>query len=681
MKNDELLQLCLTKLERGDSPDCKYPDKKGEYWTRCPFHPDDHVSNFSVSVRGYKCFACGARGKLLKLAKHFGVEAPETRTDSADMAALSFTLEEYASAKRLPVDFLAGLGLETIHIKRKPALKLPYYDESGTEASVRFRFTIQKTKQDNRFRWRTGSKTMLYGLWRLQEAKAAGYVLAVEGESDCHTLWYHGIPAVGVPGATNWRKEWSDYLSGLAVYAWQEPGEAGQKFTEKLGESIPGAFVIAAPDGRKDISEAHILDDDVPALVRRLMSQARRFSDIKAEILSKEAQAAKAQAGSLLNCSVLEELGRLLPALGLVGEDKNAKLLYLALTSRLLDKPVNIVLKGPSSAGKSFTVETVLKTFPASAFYALSSMSDKALAYSQEPLSHRFLVLHEAAGLSSDFGTYLLRTLLSERCIRYETVEKGPDGLQPRLIERQGPTGVVITTTWSSLHPENETRMLSLTVQDTPRQTAAILAALADRANGKQPAEVDLSAWHGLQTWLELAGNRDVTIPFAHDLAARANAKAVRLRRDFGAILNLIRTHAILHQAQRQKDEYGRIIATLADYAAVYDLVIDAINEGARATVSKTQRETVEAVRQCLQENADKPAGLVQVAEKLGIDKSSASRRIRVAVENGYLVNQEDKKGKPARLTMGDPLPAETPVLPAPAELETVEEGLLEIEF
>ena len=122
-----------------------------------------------------------------------------------------------------------------------------------------------------------------------------------------------------------------------------------------------------------------------------------------------------------------------------MGEDRTVKLLYLAVTSRLLRKPASAAGEGTVSGGKSFTVETVLKAFPATAYYALSSMSERALAYSEEPLKHRMLVLFEAAGMTGDFGTYLIRTLLSEGCIRYETVEKTGEGLKPRLIEREGP--------------------------------------------------------------------------------------------------------------------------------------------------------------------------------------------------------------------------------------------------
>ncbi len=68
-----LLRECLAKLDRGDAPDARYPDQKGEYWTLCPFHADGHASNFSVSERGYKCFSCGAQGSLRDLADKLGV--------------------------------------------------------------------------------------------------------------------------------------------------------------------------------------------------------------------------------------------------------------------------------------------------------------------------------------------------------------------------------------------------------------------------------------------------------------------------------------------------------------------------------------------------------------------------------------------------------------------------------
>ena len=165
----------------------------------------------------------------------------------------------------------------------------------------------------------------------------------------------------------------------------------------------------------------------------------------------------------------------------MVGEERIIKLIYLAATSRLLLRIVSIVVKGPSSGGKSFIVETVLRFFPPEAFYVLTAMSERALAYGEEPLAHRIIVLYEAAGLTGDFGTYLVRSLLSEGRICYDTVEKTKEGLKARRIEREGPTGLITTTTAVGLHPENETRLLSVTVTDTPEQTKLIMRAQAGR--------------------------------------------------------------------------------------------------------------------------------------------------------------------------------------------------------
>lgn len=658
------LDMILPHLDRGSDPHkSKWPDGNGEFWALCPFHRDHIVGNFSVSERGYTCFSCGAAGGLKKLAEHLGVELCEYGASPTTEPA-GLTVAAYAQAKLLPVAFLADkFSLTDIKLNGRPAVRMCYLSADGAELAVRRRIAMT----GDRFRWRSGDRLDLYGLWLPYRTKSD--VILVEGESDTHTLWYYDIPALGVPGANNWKATWAENVAGLTVYAWREPGEAGGAFIAKIGADIPEVRVIAAPAEYKDVSAAHIAGADVPDLVAKLKAAARPFRELAAEHRSAAAQAAEHTAAGLLRLpSILDEFSRATELLGLVGEDRNARLLYLALVTRLLERPVSVAVKGPSSGGKSFTVETVLRFIPASAFYALSSMSERALAYSEEPLVHRFLVLYEAAGLTGDFASYLIRTLLSEGCIRYETVEKTPDGMKPKLIERAGPTGLLVTTTWASLHPENETRLLSLTVRDDRDQTRGVLHALADRVNGAEPATVDLAPWHALQTWLETAGLRNVTIPFAHELAQRADPRAVRLRRDFAAMLSLIRAHAILHQQTRERDARGRIVATLSDYAAVHALVFDAISQGVQASVSKATRETVGAVAE-IETATGLPASVTKLAERLGIDKSAASRRVTVAIRDGYLVNSEDKKGRPAKLTAGEPLPADVAVLPAPEDL------------
>jgi hypothetical protein len=177
---------------------------------------------------------------------------------------------------------------------------------------------------------------------------------------------------------------------------------------------------------------------------------------------------------------------------------------------------------------------------------------------------------------------------------------------------------------------------------------------------------VDLSAWIALQEWLALTDNR-VVIPYAEALAEKIPPIAVRLRRDFGQLLTLVRAHALLHQATRDRGEDGRIIATIQDYSAVRELVVDAIEEGVGATVSPSVRETVQAVA-FLANPERREVSLPEVARALRLDKSAASRRVAVAIRLGYLENREDRKGRPARLVIGESLPDSQPVLP-PAEV------------
>jgi hypothetical protein len=662
----------------------------GGYKALCPAH-DDHEPSLSVAKGDdgralLHCFAgcspeevTGALGlKMDELFSRDGHKAqergaPVPQTCDATPEPPSCTLEGYAEAKRLPVGFLRRLGLSQIAYAGRPAVRVPYFGESGEEGAVRLRLALEKSpERDDRFRWRKGSKPALYGLWRMGRIREAGYVVLVEGESDCHTLWYHGIHALGIPGANNWKQEWSERLDGIPkVYAVVEPDEGGAALEEKLtASSVRERLRLVELGEAKDASALYLADPErFKENLRAAFGRAVLWADLE------RAEADARVRGAWEACRTLAHEGRVLDSFadalrrsGVAGESRVAKLLYLALTSRLLDRPVSVAVKGPSSGGKSYLTENVLRFFPDSAYHALTAMSERTLAYSEEPIKHRFLVIYEAEGMASDFATYLMRSLLSEGKVRYETVESTRDGIRPRLIEREGPTGLIVTTTAVRLHPENETRLISLTVADTQEQTKDVLAAIArEAAEGANP-----TPWHALQEWLESpAAERRVTIPYAPALAELVPPVAVRLRRDFGAVLALVRAHAILHQANRERDRSGRIVASLDDYEAVRELVCDLISEGVEASVPKTVRETVRVVERLLEDNDDEPVATAAVARELKLDKSAALRRVRTAIDRGHLKNMEDRRGRPARLVLGDPLSEEADILPKPERLHT----------
>ncbi len=263
--SDGLLRVVLAKLDRGDAPKHKWPDAKGEYWALCPFHPDRHATNFSVSAKGYHCFACGASGTLAQLADRLDV-------GRVKRAPPNLTVSSYAQAKRLPVRFLKKLGLAERRTPSGVYVEIPYRDEDGKVVAIRRRYAMEGRKQ---FAWKRRSKMTLYGLWRLPQIREVGWVLLVEGESDCHTAWLYGLPALGVPGASMWRKQWARYVAGLRVYLWQEPDQGGELLARRLRATLPEIRILKPPAGIKDLAEAHLKGEDVPALVKRLRARAK----------------------------------------------------------------------------------------------------------------------------------------------------------------------------------------------------------------------------------------------------------------------------------------------------------------------------------------------------------------------------------------------------------------------
>ena len=640
----------------------------GSWMARCPAHTDSSPSLSLTEKDGIilvHCHAgCSQQAVIAALRAEELWPEPPPPASARNGAMPGLTLDEYANAKGLDVTFLAdGLGLYDDRYAGAPAVAIPYRDYAGEGVAFRYRLALEGP---DRFRWRKGDKPILYGVDRLPDG---GTIALVEGESDAQTLWQHGIAAVAVPGANQWndRRDASLLEKYEAIYTVIENDAGGDALARALANSrLAGRIKVVSAGRFKDASALYLSDPKAfEDRWNQIVGKALPLKDAMEDRHRRER--AVLRRASFPDLAVEEDIlgkfGQALEAAGVVGVQHHAKLLYLAVTSRLLRRPVSVAVKGPSSGGKSFLVESVLKFFPSEAYFALTAMSDRALAYFSESLRHRMLVLYEAAGVTGEHATYFIRSLLSEGHIRYSVPQPvPPDGhLETRTIEIEGPTGLLITTTAVKLHAENETRLISMTVEDTPQQTQAIMLAQATGIAGS----VDYQPWYDLQMWLS-NGSLQVVIPFAKALANMIPATSVRLRRDFPALLELIKAHALLHQERHEK-RAGAVIAELGDYAAVYDLLADYIQQGVEAAVPGHVRALVKAVAEL--GDGRHGAALPALAKYMEVDKSSAMRRARAAQNLGFVKNLEDRRGQPARYVLDNQMPDDVPVLPPPGAL------------
>jgi len=335
------------------------------------------------------------------------------------------------------------------------------------------------------------------------------------------------------------------------------------------------------------------------------------------------------------------------------GEEQNAKLLYLVATSRLFGKCMNAAIKGPSSAGKSEIRRQVLEFFPPEEVVSFTTLSEKALLYYDGDFAHKILSMGEASGVEEQtLQDYLLRELISEGRLRYPVVQKvGGQSLVTVTIEKNGPVAFLVTTTKAALHPENETRMLSLEIDDSEMQTMIVLDKVAEIVGlNFERAAVDFEPWRDFQRWLG-AGNCNVIVPFAKTLGKLIPPRSVRLRRDFSQILLAIKAHALLHRYRRPIDDRGQIVANIAeDYATVADLMGGIVAEASGTSIPKEMQQTIDAVGKATAGlAANEGATADKIAKLLRLDKSSAWRRLGKAVSKGFIANLESKRGQPGR--------------------------------
>jgi hypothetical protein len=249
---------------------------------------------------------------------------------------------------------------------------------------------------------------------------------------------------------------------------------------------------------------------------------------------------------------------------GLVGEKKNAKVVFLAAISAKLQKPSNVSVAGGSSAGKNHLTGTVARFIPDENKKILTGMSPKVLMHSgEDEYQHKAVFIAEYEGVAG--ADYAIRTMQSEQTIEWEYVESSNHGLAKKTKRVKGPAAFIQATTRATLHPENETRLLFVQMDESEAQTRAINERQALEAEKRLPVRAaDLfSRWHEFLLSLK---REPVRILFARQLAQHLPGDRIRSRRDFPKLIGLIEASAFLHQHQRPRDGEGNIVASDADY-------------------------------------------------------------------------------------------------------------------
>ena len=276
---------------------------------------------------------------------------------------------------------------------------------------------------------------------------------------------------------------------------------------------------------------------------------------------------------------------------GVVGEQTNKLVGYLAAVSRKLDEPLAIIIQSTSAAGKSVLMDAVLAMMPEEERVQYSAMTGQSLFYMGEAnLKHKILAIAEEEGAHQ--AAYALKLLQSEGQLTIASTGKDPDSGKHITHEYkvEGPVMIFLTTTAIDIDEELMNRCLVLTVDENREQTRAIhqlqrKKRTLEGLRRKQEKKHLLALHHNAQRLLRPLA---IVNPYAEQLTF-LDART-RTRRDHEKYLTLIDSIALLHQYQRQ-------IKTMTDQEQVIEYIevnladIEAANKLAHEVLGRSLDE------------------------------------------------------------------------------------------
>jgi DNA primase len=237
---------------------------------------------------------------------------------------------------------------------------------------------------------------------------------------------------------------------------------------------------------------------------------------------------------------------------GVVGEQTNTLVGYLAAVSRKLDNPLAVIIQSTSAAGKSSLMNAVLAMMPEEERIQYSAMTGQSLFYMGETdLKHKILAIAEEEG--AEQASYALKLLQSEGELTIASTGKDSNGnLVTQEYRVEGPVMLFSTTTAIDIDEELLNRCIVLSVNESREQTKLIheLQRQRETLEGlllNEDRQHILQCHRNAQRLLKPV---KVVNPYAKQLTFIDHQ--TRTRRDHMKYLSLMKSIAVLHQYQRE---------------------------------------------------------------------------------------------------------------------------------
>lgn len=325
--------------------------------------------------------------------------------------------------------------------------------------------------------------------------------------------------------------------------------------------------------------------------------------------------------------NLINEIDKHIEASGIVGETTNRKMLYVIASTYKMPNQLHALVQGTSGSGKTHLINAIASLMPPEDTLNMTRVTSKSFYhYQKDELVNKLILIQDMDGLD-DEAKFAFREMQSAGQVSSSTTYKDKSGNLLSTVKTVNANfASMVATTHAEIYYDNMSRSIVLGVDESTKQTQLIIqeqnkktAGLIDEQKTKQAKEL-------LQNCIRTLKPYEVVNRYADKIQLPVEAKM--LRRLNNHYQSFVAQITILHQYQRQKDEQGRLIATVEDLELACEILFDAIMWKIDE-LDSSLRQVFEQVKEYVQKQTQKNKHQFttrEIRQQFNLSKSQATR-------------------------------------------------------
>lgn len=248
---------------------------------------------------------------------------------------------------------------------------------------------------------------------------------------------------------------------------------------------------------------------------------------------------------------LMERTAAALKASGLIGEEANGMILYVAMTSRQCEDPLSVICLARSGVGKSYLMERVALCMPEDSKLENTQFTENSFYYfRREEIRGKIFLIEDLDGAQAVL--YPIRELQTkQRISKTVTVKDRSGAMRTVQLIVEGPVSVIGCSTQEAIYEDNANRSLLLHLDDSPAQDARIMDYQRAARAGLTDKSGESAVRKSLQDVQRVLRPIKVVNPYAPLIALPQ--EVFKPRRTLGLLLGFVEAITFYHQLQREE--------------------------------------------------------------------------------------------------------------------------------